>query len=77
MKLYHLSDLHIGVEPPILGKGAHQRIVMQKLQEVIDHAKKENVKFIVIAGDIFDSNALPSSLVLEFFEILSLSLIHI
>jgi len=71
MKLYHLSDLHIGVESPVLRRTGHQRIVIRKLREVIDRAREEGVKFIVLAGDIFDSNALSSSLVLEFLELLS------
>ncbi|OAQ20649.1 metallophosphoesterase family protein [Thermosulfurimonas dismutans] len=71
MKLYHLSDLHLGVESPFLGRAGHQRMVMRKLREVISRAREEDVKFVVLAGDIFDSNALSSSLVLEFLELLS------
>ena len=71
MKLYHLSDLHLGVDPPAVGRAHHQRTTMEKLREVIDRARGEGMRFVVLAGDIFDSNALPSSLVLEFLELLS------
>gem|GEM_PF-3560067 len=71
MKIYHLADLHLGVNPPLLGEREHTRITLRKLDEVISKAQKEGVKFIVFAGDIFDSNALPTSLAKEFFELLA------
>ena len=71
MKLYHLSDLHFGVSPPSLGEDAHQKIVLRKLQEVIERAEREGVRFVVLAGDTFDSNALPSALVKKLLGLLA------
>ncbi len=44
---------------------------MEKLRRVIERARREGVRFVVFAGDTFDSNALPSSIPTEFFELLS------
>ncbi len=70
MKIYHLSDLHLGARPPGRSEISHRQMVFTKLQETIDKARKEGVKFIVICGDIFHSNAVPGRVVSDFFEIL-------
>ncbi len=71
MKLYHLSDLHLGVDPPALGRARHRRLVFEKLKEVARRASEEGVKFLLLAGDIFDSNAVSTELVLSFLELLA------
>lgn len=73
MKLYHLSDLHLGVDPPALGRERHRRLVFEKLSGVIKRAREEGVNFIVLAGDVFDSNALSSALVLSLLELLAVA----
>jgi len=70
MKLYHLSDLHIGVNSR-LGVNGHKTEVMKHLRSVFETAERENVDFIVFAGDVFHSNAVPTSFVMEFFELLA------
>ena len=70
MKLYHLSDLHLGVEPKKFERDLHKKLVYQSLKEVCQNASKEGVNFIIISGDIFDSNYLPSSMVREFLNFL-------
>lgn len=70
MRLYHLSDLHLGVEPKKFEKDLHKKLVYQFLEEVFQNASKEGVNFILISGDIFDSNYLPSSMVREFLNFL-------
>ncbi len=71
MRLYHLADLHLGVDPPGLGRELYRRLVFEKLTEVIEEARREAVKFIIFAGDTFDSNALATSTVLSFLRFLA------
>ena len=70
MRLFHLSDLHIGVNSR-LGVDGHKNEVMRHLKGVLETAQKEGVDFVVFAGDVFDSNAVPTSFVMEFFETLA------
>ena len=60
----------MGVDSSALGREGHFQLVKKKLAQVIEEARREGVEFILLAGDTFDSNALPTSWVLEFLEIL-------
>lgn len=71
MKLYHLSDLHLGVDPPALGRVRHRRLVFEKMKELAHRALEEGVRFLLLAGDVFDSNAVSTELVLSFLELLA------
>ncbi len=68
LKLYHTSDVHIGVQNRYFGD---EFLDIQKkfLNILFDDAVKEDVKYIVIAGDLFDSNFIPSKIANEIFEI--------
>ena len=71
MKLYHLSDLHLGVKPFYGSETSHITAVINHLEKVIKKAEEDSVKFILIAGDIFDSNAVGRGIVEKFFTLLS------
>lgn len=65
VRLLHTTDLHLGVS--FKSFGDFGRTVRETLKEtfsrVIDLAVREKVDVILIAGDLFDSNDAPSSLV--------------
>ena len=69
LKLFHTSDIHIGARNKYLGDKLFDE---QKkfLKRLYNNARDEDVKYIVIAGDVFDSNYVGSNLVEEFFEII-------
>ncbi|OAG28205.1 metallophosphoesterase family protein [Thermodesulfatator autotrophicus] len=69
MKLYHLSDLHLGAVPSGRSAGEHINLVLTKLKEILSRA--EDVPVVLFAGDTFDSNAVSSSVAREFFNLLS------
>ncbi len=71
LRLFHLSDLHIGVRNRILGESGHVRRVLKELEKIIDRAVREDVRFILITGDIFDSNRVIESYVNDFFSLLA------
>ena len=68
MKLFHLSDLHIGVGR---GKDAerHKEEVLRRLDALLKKAEAQGA-FVIIAGDVFDSNYVPLSFVEALFEVL-------
>ncbi|WP_456369765.1 metallophosphoesterase family protein [Thermodesulfatator atlanticus] len=70
MKLYHLSDLHLGASAPSFSAGKRDALVLKKLKEILRKAENEGVFAIILAGDIFDSNAVLTTLARSFFEIL-------
>ncbi len=70
MELYHIADIHLGAVVPKLGSDRHLNLVMQKLRELFGNARQEGIQFIVMAGDVFDSNTLPSSMVGKFVRFL-------
>lgn len=64
MKLFHLSDLHIGLRLFQRDLLDDQRYI---LESIIEEAKKENPDVIMIAGDIYDK-AVPSAEAVEIFD---------
>ncbi|AEH45750.1 metallophosphoesterase [Thermodesulfatator indicus DSM 15286] len=72
MKLYHLSDLHLGVVPPKRSAEEHVSLIFTKLKKILAEAQANNVAVVLFAGDTFDSNAISTKIALEFFSILSL-----
>ncbi len=66
IKLFHTADIHIGARNKYLGDKLFH---LQKkfLKRLYNDAKREGVRYVVIAGDIFDSNFVISSMVKEFF----------
>ena len=51
-KFAHMSDIHIGAfrQPEL------RALVLEAFEKAIDHCISEKVSFIILAGDIFDSN---------------------
>ncbi len=72
MKIYHISDLHLGVKPTKGSEVEHTNLVIRNLEKLIKKAENENVPFILIAGDIFDSNSVSQKLVDDFFNLLKI-----
>ncbi len=68
LKLFHTSDIHIGARNKYIGEDL---FLYQKkfLNRLYTDALSENVNFVVIAGDVFDSNYIPSFVAREFFDI--------
>ena len=56
MKFIHIADVHWGARPEreqIFGRIREQEI-KETFQRVIDHANKQQVDLLLIAGDLFD-----------------------
>lgn len=64
MKIFHLSDLHIGMNLMNYDLIQDQKYVFD---QIIAYAQKENPDVIVIAGDIYDK-AVPSAQAVELFD---------
>lgn len=64
MKIFHLSDLHIGLKLFNRDLREDQEYI---LQEIADKAREEKPDVIVIAGDIYDK-AVPSAESYEIFD---------
>lgn len=64
MKLFHISDLHIGKQLHLYDIAAVQRTV---LEQIVERAKKERPDVIIIAGDIYDKSA-PSGEAFQLFD---------
>lgn len=64
MKLFHISDLHIGLKLMNRDLLEDQRYI---LNQVIAYAKQEKPDAILIAGDVYDK-AIPSAEAVEFFD---------
>jgi len=70
MKLYHLSDLHLGIKPGAFEGDIYTKLVYENLKVVCEKAVKEKASFVLIAGDVFDSNYLSSSIAINFLKFL-------
>ncbi len=68
MLLYHIADVHIGAGAKYLGEKLYD-IQKRHLENLYEEAVKEGANFVVIAGDLFDSNSVPSSVAREVFDI--------
>lgn len=64
MKLFHLSDLHIGMNLMNYDLLEDQAYVFN---QIIEYAKREKPDCILIAGDIYDK-AVPSAQAVELFD---------
>ena len=60
MKILHLADLHLGKNVSGLSMIDSQRYV---LNEAIELCKKENIKHIIISGDVYDRSIPPEDAV--------------
>ena len=64
MRLFHLSDLHIGLKLQGQDLGAYQEHV---LRQIVEHAVREKPDVVMIAGDIYDK-AVPSVEAVAIFD---------
>lgn len=64
MKIFHISDLHIGKQLHLYDIAAVQRAV---LEQIVKKAKEQRPDVIVIAGDIYDKSA-PSGEAFHLFD---------
>lgn len=64
MKIFHLSDLHIGLKLNNRDLREEQAYIFS---QIIEHAKKERPDVILIAGDIYDK-AVPAAEAVDLFD---------
>lgn len=69
MILYHIADVHIGATNKKFGDNLFN-IQYEYLKRLYEDAIKNNVDFVVIAGDLFDSNSVPSDKAKPVFELM-------
>lgn len=69
MLLYHIADVHIGREAKYLGKELFE-IQKEHLERMYLKAVEDGASFVVIAGDLFDSNYVPSEKAREVLELI-------
>ncbi len=69
IKIFHTADIHIGARTKHLGDRLFD-IQRNFLKKLCTEADKEKADFIVICGDLFDSNFVPSSICSQVFEII-------
>lgn len=67
IKLLHTADQHLGVKFSGFGEKGKQlrQAVKESLKTLVDLARAEAVDLVLIAGDLFDSNAVSRNLVEE------------
>ena len=73
VKFLHTADWHLGIKYTQLGEKADKarQIRIQTIQKLVNTAKNENLDFVLIAGDLFDSNDLDRRIVNTVVEILA------
>ncbi len=66
VKILHCADVHIGAEESFLGVKSElrRRETLLTFEKIVDLALENNVKVLLIAGDLFNSNSIENS----FFE---------
>ncbi len=71
LKFLHTADVHIGAANGYLGHlaGRRQRETVATFRRMAQHCKQNEIPLMVIAGDLFDSNAADTSLISEVFGI--------
>ena len=68
MRFLHISDLHIGKKIGAFSMEEEQRFI---LDFILDTAEKENIKFILISGDVYDKSVPPAEAVNIFDDFLT------
>ncbi|MBQ0084045.1 MAG: DNA repair exonuclease [Clostridiales bacterium] len=71
IKIIHTADLHFGAEFAFLNerqKNQRKSELWLTFTKIIDKCIKEEADFLLIAGDVFDSNAADSALAESFFK---------
>ncbi len=75
VKILHTADIQIG-KPYSYISDSHKRHKVQQariniVERIINIAKEKKVEFILVAGDMFDSNTIRKDIIMEVLEILS------
>jgi len=72
VKFLHTADWHLGMKYSQLGEKAEKArdIRVKSVQKLLDHGREENVDFVLVAGDLFDSNDVDKRLLNTVSEIL-------
>ena len=72
VKFLHTADWHLGMKYSQLGEKAEKArdIRVKSVQKLLDHGREENVDFVLVAGDLFDSNDVDKRLINIVSEIL-------
>lgn len=65
VKILHTADIHIGAKDAFLGTAAESRKfeTLLTFEKIVNLAITEKVAFLLIAGDLFDSNSVDSALI--------------
>lgn len=65
IKILHCADLHIGAELSALGAYAAGRRaeILNTLGKIVSLCRDRQIRLLMIAGDLFDSNAVPEETV--------------
>lgn len=65
IKLLHTADLHLGCFfPSLCEKGKEHRLqLLNTFDKIIELAISENVSVFLIAGDLFDTNRVPGTII--------------
>jgi len=65
VRFLHTADWHLGIKYSMLGDKADlaREIRMETVKSLLKIAKEEDVDFILVAGDLFDSNEVDSNLI--------------
>ena len=73
LKFLHTADVHIGAANGYLGHLAsrRQRETVATFRRMAQHCHTNSIPLMLIAGDLFDSNKIDTSLVSEVFGIFS------
>ncbi len=73
VKILHTADLHLGAELSYLGKNAAERRSEMLLcfERLLELGKKENIDLFLIAGDLFDNNAVSGDIATSVFQKIS------
>ena len=64
-RFLHTADWHLGMKYAKLGLNAEKarEVRIQTANAIIEYAQKHNVDFIIVAGDLFDSNDIERDLI--------------
>lgn len=70
IKVLHCADLHIGAEVSFLGENAEKRRfeTLLTFEKIISLAFENKVDFLLISGDLFDSNNIETEMIERVFE---------
>lgn len=65
VRFLHTADWHLGIKFRRLGPNAEEarRIRIETVRKLVETAKEKNVDFILVAGDLFDSNDVDRGLI--------------